>query len=109
VLLKYALDDGPMLIDGGVKYLLYASRNDMMSSSTNNMQWYASTCCYLVIYEMPMRRKKVRLCCYYFHILWCSLPCFNLTITLMITPWDPGIIYGAFSKEEGECSEIQVP
>jgi hypothetical protein len=27
----------------------------------------------------------------------------------MITPWDPGIMYGEFSKEEGECSKVQVP
>jgi hypothetical protein len=66
------------------------------------------TCIQLVIYKMSMHRKKVRLRCYYFHILWCSLPCFSLTIILMITPWDPGIMYGAFYKEEGESSEVQV-
>jgi hypothetical protein len=27
----------------------------------------------------------------------------------MNTPWDPGIMYGALSKVEGECSEVQVP
>jgi hypothetical protein len=80
----------------------------MMCSPTNDMQWYASTCYYLFIYEMPVHRKKVRFC-YYFHILWCSLLCFSLTINLMNTPWDPGIVYGALSKEEGECSEVQVP
>jgi hypothetical protein len=94
---------------GGDKNPLYVSSNDMMCYPTNNMQWHASTYCYLVIYEMPMHSKKVRLCCYYFHILWCSLPCFSLTIILMITPWDPSIVHGAFSKEEGECSELQVP
>jgi hypothetical protein len=93
---------------GGVKYPLYASSNDMMCSPTNDMQWYASTCCYLVIYKMPMHRKKVRLRCYCFHILWCFLPCFSLSIILMNAPWDPGIMYGALSKEEGECSEVQV-
>jgi hypothetical protein len=92
---------------GGDKYPLYESSNDMMCSPTNDMQWYTSTCCYLVIYEM--HRKKVRLCCYYFHILGCSLPCFSLTIILMIISWDPGIMYGALSKEEGEFSEVQVP
>jgi hypothetical protein len=76
----------------------------MMCSPTNDMQCYASTCCYLVIYEIPMHRKKVRLCCYYFHILWCSLLCFSLTINLMNTPWDLRIVYGALSKEEAGCS-----
>jgi hypothetical protein len=79
---------------GGDEYPLYASSKDMMCSPTNDMQLYASTCCYLVIYKMPMHSKKVRLRCYYFHILWRSLPCFILTIILMITPWDPGIMYG---------------
>jgi hypothetical protein len=92
-----------------IKYYLYASSNDMMCSHINDMQCYTSTCCYLVIYKMPMHRKKVRLCCYCFHILWCSIPCFSLTIILMITPWNPGIMYGALSKGEGECSKIQVP
>jgi hypothetical protein len=94
---------------GGVKNPFYASSNDIMCSPTNDMQWHTSTYCYLVIYKIPMHRKKVRICCYYFHILWCSLPCFSLTIILMITPWDPGIMYGKFSKEEGECSKVQVP
>jgi hypothetical protein len=76
----------------------------MMCSHTNDMQWYASTWFYLVIYKILIHRKKVRLCCYYFHILRCSLPCFSLTIILMITPWDPRIMYGALSKEKGECS-----
>jgi hypothetical protein len=94
---------------GGDKYPLYASSNDMMCSPNDNMQWYSSTCCYLVIYKMPIHRKKARLCCYCFHILWCSLPYFSLTIILINTPWDPGIMYGALSKEEGECSGVQVP
>jgi hypothetical protein len=32
-----------------------------------------------------------------------------LTINWMNTPWDPGVMYGELSKEEGEYSEIQVP
>jgi hypothetical protein len=94
---------------GGIKYPLYAYINYMMCYPTNDMQWYASTFYYLVIYKMPTHRKKVRLCYYYFHILWCSLPCFSLTIILMNTPWDPSIMYGALSKKDGECSEVQVP
>jgi hypothetical protein len=80
------------------------SSNEMMCSHTNDMQWYASTFCYLVIYKMPMHRNKVRLCCYCFHILWCSLPCFGLTIILMNTPWNPRIMYGKLSKKEGTSS-----
>jgi hypothetical protein len=41
--------------------------------------------------------------------LWSSLPCFSLTINLMNTPWDPGIMYGALSKEQGACLEVQAP
>jgi hypothetical protein len=32
-----------------------------------------------------------------------------LTIILMSTPWDPGILYGALLKEEGECSKEKMP
>jgi hypothetical protein len=71
----------------------------MMCSPTNDMQWYTSSFCYLVLYIMPMHRKKVRLYCYCFHILWCSLPCFSLTIILINTPWDPRIMYGALFKK----------
>jgi hypothetical protein len=94
---------------GGVEYPLYVSSNDMMCSPTNDMQWYTFSFCYLVLYKMPMHRKKVILCCYSFHVLWCSLPCFSLIIILMITLWDPGIMYGALSKEEVGYSKIQVP
>jgi hypothetical protein len=90
------------LHDSNIHTIKSSFSNDIMHTPTNDMQWYASSYWYLVLYKMPMHRKKMRLCCYCFHILWCSLPCFSSTIILMITPWDPGIVYGAFFKEEGE-------
>jgi hypothetical protein len=94
---------------GGDKYTLYVSSNDMLCSPTNEMQWYTSSCCYLVLYKIPMHRKKVRLRYYYFHILWCSLPCFSLTIILIITPWDLGIMYGALSKKKVKVHKYKFP
>jgi hypothetical protein len=80
----------------------------MFHLPTDDVQRYASI--YLVIYKIPMHRKKVRLHCYCFHILCSFFPCFNLNIILigMNTPWDPSIMYGTLSKEEGHA-EVQVP
>jgi hypothetical protein len=85
---------------GGVKNPLYASSNDIMCSPTNDMKWYTSTCCYLVIYIMPMHRKKVGLRCYYLHILWCSLPCSSLTI-ILINDHTMGFWYNVWSILQG--------
>jgi len=93
---------------GGDKCPLYASNYYMLCSPTDNMQRYDSTCSYLVIYKIPMHRKKVRLRCYCFNILCCFLPCLNLNIILigMSTPWDPGIMHGALPKEKGGSTKI---
>ena len=50
---------------------------------------------------MPMRRKEVRLRCYYFCVLSLSLLGFNLAIILigLRTPWDPGIMHEHFSRK----------
>ena len=52
---------------------------------------------------MPMHRKKVRLRCYYFCVLFFSQLGFNLTIILigLRATWDPGIMHGTLPKKEG--------
>jgi hypothetical protein len=59
----------------------YTSNDYMFHSPIDDLQRYASI--YLVIYKIPMHRKKVRLRCYCFHILCSFLPCFNLNIILI--------------------------
>ena len=78
---------------GSDKCPLYVLNNYKLQSPTVNMHWYTSICCALVIYKMPMHRKKVRLRCCCLYALCCSLLCSNMNITLigLSTPWDPGI------------------
>jgi hypothetical protein len=71
---------------------LYVKIYSMMLVSNDNMQWHTFCCCDFFIYTMPMYRKKVRLRCYCFYALSCSLSYFSLIIILMElrTTWDPG-------------------
>ena len=80
---------------GGDKYPLYATNNYRMQENTINMYWKLYIYCGSFTYKMPMHRKKVRLCCYYFCVLFFSLPGLNLNIILigLRTPWDPGIVH----------------
>jgi hypothetical protein len=71
---------------------VYVKICPMMLVSNDNMQWHKFIYCDLFIYKMPMHRKKVRLHCYCFYVLSCSLSCFILISILMElkTTWDPG-------------------
>jgi hypothetical protein len=72
---------------------LYLLNYPIMIVPARYMQSHAFICYDVMIYKMPMHRKKVRLRCYCLYALCCSLPCFNSIIILMDlgTPWDPGI------------------
>jgi hypothetical protein len=63
----------------------------LMLVPNDDMQRHAFICYGLMIYKMPIHRKKVILC-YRFYALCCSLSCFSLNIILieLRTPWDPG-------------------
>ena len=63
---------------GGYENPLYATNNYGLQVTFVNMHWKTS-----FIYKMPMHRKKVRLRCYYFCVLFFSQPGFNLTIILI--------------------------
>jgi hypothetical protein len=56
----------------------------------DNMNWSSPIYCDLFIYNMPMHKNKVRLCCYLINVLWCVLLCFQILNNLIsfITPWD---------------------
>jgi hypothetical protein len=62
----------------------------MLLATTDYVQGHAFVCFNLMIYKIPMHRKKVRLC-YCFYALCCSLSCFSLIIILidLSIPWDP--------------------
>jgi hypothetical protein len=95
---------------GGDKIPHYATNNYKLQGAAVNIHWKTSIHCYSFIYKMPMHRKEVRLCCYYFCILFFSLPGFNFSIIMISlrAPWDLGIMYGTLSKEEGHA-KVQVP
>jgi hypothetical protein len=95
---------------GGDKSPQYATNNYKLQRAVVNIHWKTSIHCYSFIYKIPMRRKEVRLCCYYFCVLFFSLPGFNFSIVMigLRAPWDPGIMYGTLSKEEGHA-KVQVP
>ena len=59
---------------------------------------------------MPMHRKKVRLRCDYFCVLFFSQLGFNLTIILigLRTPWDPGIMHEHFPRKR-DTSKYKFP
>jgi hypothetical protein len=38
----------------------HASNNYKLQTPSDNMHWFSNDCCDSFIYEMPMRRKKVR-------------------------------------------------
>ena len=86
---------------GGNKNPLYATNKYMLQVTTVNMRGEISTYCDSFIYKMPMHRKKVRLRCYYFCVLFFSLLGFNLTIILigLRAPWDPGICMKHFPRK----------
>jgi hypothetical protein len=71
---------------------IYVKIYSMMLVSNGNMQCHTFCCCDFFIYKISMHRKKVRLCCYCFYALSCSLSCFSPCIILMEfrTTWDPG-------------------
>ena len=89
---------------GGYENPLYATNNYGLQVTFVNMHWKTS-----FIYKMSMHRKKVRLRCYYFCVLFFSQPGFHLTIILigLRATWDPGIMHGTLPKEEG--NNIQAP
>ena len=95
---------------GGDKSPLYVTNNYMLQVNIVNMHWETSIYGDSFIYKMPMHRKKVRLRCYYFCVLFFSQLGFNLTIILigLRTPWDPGIMHGTLPKEEGH-TKAQAP
>jgi hypothetical protein len=86
---------------GGDKNPLYVTNNYMLQVNIVNMHWETSIYGDSFIYKMPMHRKKVRLRCYYFCVLFFSLLGFNLTIILigLKAPWDPGIIHEHFPRK----------
>ena len=92
---------------GGDKNPLYATNNYGLQVT---MHWKTSIHCDSFIYKIPMHRKKVRLRCYYFCVLFFSLLGFNRTIILigLRAPWDPGIMHGTLSKEERHI-KVQAP
>jgi hypothetical protein len=51
---------------GGDKIPHYATNNYKLQGAAVNIHWKTSIHCYSFIYKMPMHRKEVRLCCYYF-------------------------------------------
>jgi hypothetical protein len=75
--------------------LFTVTNNYILQVNIVNMHWETSIYGDSFIYKMPMHRKKVRLRCYYFCVLFFSLLGFNLTIILigLRAPWDPGIIH----------------
>ena len=81
---------------------LYATNNYGLQVSIVNMHWKLSIYCGSFTYKMPMHRKKFRLRCYYFCVLFFSLPCFNLTIIFigLRAPWDPGILHETLLKDQ---------
>jgi hypothetical protein len=95
---------------GGDRSPHYATNNYKLQGADVNIHWKTTIYCYLFIYKMPMHRKEVRLCCYYFCVLFFSLPDFNFSIIMigLRAPWDPGIMYGTLPKEEGHA-KVQVP
>ena len=68
---------------GGDKSPLYTTNNYGLQVTIVNMHWKTSIHCDSCIYKIPMHRKKVRLRCYYFCVLFFSQPGFNLTIILI--------------------------
>ena len=86
---------------GGDKSPLYATNNYGLQVTIVNMHWETSIYCDSFIYKMPIHRKKVRLRCYYFCVLFFSQLGFNLTIILigLRTPWDPGIMHEHFPRK----------
>jgi hypothetical protein len=95
---------------GGVENPLYVTINYMLQVHNDNMHWKIHIYCYSLIYKMPMHRNKVRLCCYYFCVLFFSLPGFNFSIILigLRVPCDSGIVHGTLPKEEGHTN-VQAP
>ena len=93
---------------GGTKNPLYASNKYMLQITTVNMHCEISIYCDSFIYKIPMHRKKVRLRCYYFCVLFFSLPGFNLTIILigLRPPWDPGICMKNFPRKKGTTFKL---
>ena len=94
---------------GGDKNPLYAN-NHMLQVNIVNMHWETSIYGDSFIYKMPMHRKKVRLRCYYFCVLFFSQLGFNLTIILigLRTPWDPGIMHEHFPRKR-DTSKYKFP
>jgi hypothetical protein len=94
---------------GGDKNPLYAN-NYMLQVNIVNMHWETSIYGDSFIYKMPMHRKKVRLRCYYFCVLFFSQLGFNLTIILigLRTPWDPGIMHEHFPRKR-DTSKYKFP
>jgi hypothetical protein len=88
----------------------YGTNNYKLQGAAINIHWKTSIHCYSFIYKMHTHRKEVRLCCYYFCVLFFSLLGFNSSIIMigLTAPWDPGIIYGTPPKEEGQA-KVQVP
>ena len=95
---------------GGDKSPLYVANNYKLQVSTVNMYWEISIYCASFIYKMPMHRKKVRFCCYYFCVLFFSLLGLNLNIILigLITPWDPGIMHEHFPRNR-DTAKFKLP
>jgi hypothetical protein len=54
---------------GGDKSPHYATNNYKLQRDAVNIHWKTSIHCYSFIYKMTMHRKEVRLCCYYFCVL----------------------------------------
>jgi hypothetical protein len=50
------------LHDSNIHTIKFSSSNDIMCTPTNDIYWYTSTCYYLVLYKMPMHKKKVSDC-----------------------------------------------
>jgi hypothetical protein len=95
---------------GGDKSPHYATNNYKLQGDAINIHWKTYIHCYSFIYKMPMHKKEVRLCCYYFYVLFFSLSVFNFSLIMigLKAPWDPGIMYGTLPKEERHA-EVQVP
>ena len=71
---------------------LYVSNTIKLQETAYTMHWPLLDVHELFFYDMPMHRKRVRLCCYMTHITLCSLlNAKSLLIKIGFDiPWDPG-------------------
>jgi hypothetical protein len=70
--------------------LLYASNISKWWENTSKMNCVHSITIIYLMYEMPMHSTRVRLCCYMFYVMWCTLLWLKKIIMCLDIPYDLG-------------------